>query len=557
MWRIRILFTIILIVYAVIFLRLFYWQVVAADSLRLAAEAQYYAELTLPALRGSIFASDGNPLAMNEIGHLVYAEPGKINNIPLFSRGVSGIFGRDETNLARELSQPGRVWIPLAHKVDDATAATLKALHLDGLGFENESRRYYPESSMAAQLLGFVGSDTDGKDKGYFGLEGYYDRELRGKDGELRMEKDVRGAPILIGDSERIEPQDGRDLTLWLDRTVQYIAEKRLKEGIEQYGAKSGTVTILDPKTGGVLAMASFPNYDPGNFGEYSRDVYKNPIVAGSYEPGSTFKVLVMGTAINAKLVTPDTKVPETGPVPVAGYFIRTWNNQYHGQITTTQVLEYSSNVGMVAIERLLGRDRMLSLIHAFGFGVPTGVDLEDEASPELRPDNAWADIDLATASFGQGIAVTPLQMVRAVAALANGGWLMEPHVVKTITDSRGKVIPIPPKRIRQVISTSAAHIMTEMMIAAVDKGEAKWAKPAGYRIAGKTGTAQVPVAGHYDAQKTIASFVGFAPADDPKFVMLVTLSEPTASIWGSETAAPVFFRIADDLFSYYGIPPQ
>ena len=211
----------------------------------------------------------------------------------------------------------------------------------------------------------------------------------------------------------------------------------------------------------------------------------------------------------------------------------------------------------MVDVARRLGREKILSYLSAFGFGSLTGVDLEEESAPQLRPSRQWTEIDLATASFGQGIAVTPLQMVTAVAALANNGWLMEPHVVAQIKSAKGETIEIKPKKVRQVVSPSTAKIITEMMVAAVEGGEAKWAKPRGYRIAGKTGTAQIPVAGHYDEKKTIASFVGFAPADNPRFVMLVTLREPTSSPWGSETAAPLFFNIAKELIVYYNIAPD
>ena len=555
MWRIWTLFGFIVVLFLAIILRLFYWQIIQGDTLRTEANKQYNLELTIPAMRGTIATTDGSPLAMNQPGSLVYAQPKDIENTDVFAKVVAPILHMDEATISGILNLPGRVWVPLAHKVDAATKNQLTALNLKGLGFEDEAKRYYPEASMAAQLLGFVGSDQNGGDQGYFGLEGYYDRELRGRDGSIQLEKDVQGSAILVGDTKRIEPEDGRSLVLWTDRTVQQIAEARLAEGIQAYGAKAGTVTIMDPKTGGVLAMASYPSYDPGTFNTYDKSLYGNPTVSQSYEPGSTFKVLIMSGALQEKLVTPDTKVDESGPAPVGGYEIHTWNDSYHGPITTTQVLEYSSNVGMVHIEQKMGKSLMLKYLHAYDIGEPTGIDLQDESSPELRDDSDWKDIDLATSSFGQGIAVTPIQMVRAVAAIANGGWLMEPHVVREIIDDTGKKVEIPPKKIRQVVSSATAGVLTEMMISAVDLGEAKWAKPAGYRIAGKTGTAQIPIAGHYDATKTIASFVGFAPADNPKFVMLVTLTEPSSSPWGSETAAPLFFNIAKDLFTYYSIP--
>lgn len=555
MWRIWTLFGIIILLFFAIIVRLFYWQIIEGDTLRAQATAQYNLQLSIPASRGTIAATDGSPLAMNQQSFLVYAQPKEIENAGVFAKVVAPILHQDESSISAILNIPGRVWVPLAHKIDEETKNQLEQLKMKGLGFEAEAKRYYPEASMAAQLLGFVGSDQNGADQGYFGLEGYYDRELRGRDGSIQLEKDVQGSAILVGDTKRIEAEDGRSLVLWIDRTAQKIVETRLEEGIEKYGAKAGTVTIMDPKTGGILAMAAYPSYDPAAYQSFDKSLYKNPIVASSYEPGSTFKVFVMSGALQEKLVKVDTKVDENAPVQVDDYVIHTWNDSYHGLITIAQVLEYSSNVGMVRVAQKMSKNTMLKYLHAYGIGSPTGVDLQEESSPELRPDSDWKNIDLATAAFGQGIAVTPIQMVRAVAAIANGGWLMEPHVVREIIDGTGKKVEIPPKKIRQAISNATASVLTEMMISAVDLGEARWAKPSGYRIAGKTGTAQIPVAGHYDENKTIASFVGFAPADTPKFVMLVTLTEPSSSPWGSETAAPLFFKISKDLFTYYSIP--
>ncbi len=553
MWVILFIF---ICLYAAIAARLFYWQVLSGDRLRVAASAQHFIAFSLPAARGKILASDGNALVTNQAAFLAYAQPKDIKNIGEFSQMVARYLPLDAHAIAASLTKPGRLWVALQHKVDERIMRQLASLKLSGLGFEKEPKRYYPEASMAAQLLGFVGSDQNGIDRGYFGIEGYYDRELRGQDGRIAVEKDVRGAPILVGEGSRIEPENGRTLTTWIDRTIQHSVEMRLIEGIGKYGAKEGSVIVMDPKTGGILAMASFPSYDPGNFTSFDKEIYKNPAVATSFEPGSTFKVLIMGAGLAERVVKPTTTVEETGPVTIGEYSIRTWDEKYRGTITMTEVLQHSSNVGMVFVERKLGKEKMLQYLHNFGFGQPTGIDLEEETSPQLRADRQWRGIDLATASFGQGIAVTPIQMVRAVGALANDGWLMEPQVVRQIRDEKGNVITITPKKIRQVVSPAVSKVMTEMMVFSVDNGEAKWAKPVGYRIAGKTGTAQIPVAGHYDEKKTIASFVGFAPADDPKFVMLVTLREPSSSPWGSETAAPLFFTIARDMFSYLGIPP-
>lgn len=555
--RASFVFSVFITAFVLLIVRLFYWQIISADRLQKAASNQHFVEFIVPASRGTISDSDGDPIVINQPSFLVYAESRLISDIRAFADKVGSVLLLDIPQVISQLSDTNRVWIPLAHKVELSKVNELKNLGLKGLGFEKEPKRFYPEASTAAQLLGFVGSDVNGVDRGYFGLEGYYDRQLRGTEGMIRIEKDAHGVPILIGEEERIMPENGRSLVLWMDKVAQQIVERRLSQGIEKYGAKQGSVVILDPKTGGVIAMASLPSYDPRNFSQFDKELFTNPIVGDSYEPGSTFKTLVMAAAIDHKLVTPNTVMDESGPVAVGPNFIRTWNNQYHGKINMSQVLEYSSNVGMVFIARKLGKETLLSEIKGYGFGKPTNIDLEDESSPQLRPDSEWREIDEDTASFGQGIAVTPIQMVTAVASLANGGRLMEPHMVKEIQDEHGKTISIKPKVVRQVVSAETARIVSEMMVSAVDLGEAKFAKPKGYRIAGKTGTAQIPVAGHYDATKTIASFVGFAPADNPKFVMLVTLREPSSSQWGSETAAPLFFNIARDLFTYWGIPPQ
>lgn len=521
------------------------------------AERQRADTVLVPAERGRIYSDDGSPLVINQKAYGVVLEPKKFTNKLLTAETVARDLTIPVATISALLSNENAVWVPIAHKVNEDKVTSLKSKKLPGIQYLDEQKRYYPEASMAAHLLGFVGKNSKGEDQGYFGLEGYYDQQLRGRDGYIHQEVDAQGNPIVSGDVERIDAEDGRDLILYLNKTMQFIAEMKLKEGIEKYEASGGTVTILDPRTGGVLAMAGFPSYGPGDYWEYPSEYYKNPVVAGSYEPGSTFKVLVMAMGINEKKVTPYTTFNEDGPVKIGGYSINTWNQQYHGQITMTQVLEYSSNVGMVFVSNKLDHDLLLRYIGKLGFGEPTNVDLEDETVPGLRLKTQWYPIDYATVSFGQGIAVTPLQMVRSVASIANGGKLMEPHVVQAIKLPDGNRIDIKPKVEQVIYNEETTKLLTEMMVQAVDNGETKRIKPSGYRIAGKTGTAQVAIAGHYDEAKTIASFVGFAPVEDPKFIMLVTVNEPKSSPWGSETAAPIFFSIAKDLFSLMGISPS
>jgi len=317
-------------------------------------------------------------------------------------------------------------------------------------------------------------------------------------------------------------------------------------------------VAVMDPKTGGILAMSAFPSFDPQTYQKYEESSYRNPLVTDSYEPGSTFKPLVMASAVDAGLVKPETRCDIcAGPVKIGDYDIHTWNDQYNANETMTDVLVHSDNTGMVFISEKLGHEGTFTTLEKFGVGGTTGIDLEGELAPSLRPQDQWYPIDYATASFGQGITVTPIELLTAFTALANDGKIMEPHVVSAVQTPDGQTITIPPKVLSQPITGKTAKIMTEMMVSAVNNGEAKWTRLKGYRIAGKTGTAQIPVAGHYEPNKTIASFVGYGPADDPKFLMLVVVNTPTTSIYGAETAAPIFFRIAQKILTYYGIAPS
>ena len=556
MVRLRIVTVLIAGAFTLIWLRLFYWQVLSHELLSNLADNQHFFRLEIPPARGEIRSRDGTPLVANQTAYLVFAEKKYVDDIEEYSEKLAPILEEEEASISGLLNEHD-VWVPIKHQVDEQTVDKIKELELAGLGFEREDKRFYSETSMAAHLLGFVGKDALGKPKGYFGLEGFYDKELAGQPGFLLQERDAYGNPIVIGKIDRIEPKHGRSLVLYLDKTVQFIAETKLKKALEKYGAKAGNVVILDPKTGGILASASYPNYDPLLFSEFPDEYYRNPIVADTYEPGSTFKPLVMAKAFELKKLKPTDTYDESGPVTVSGYQIKTWNSEYHGKISMSEILQYSSNVGMVYISSMLGKDGMLSLLSDLGLGSKTGIDLQEEAETFMRDESEWRDIDLATTSFGQGIAITPIQMIRAIAAIANNGVLMEPRLVKEIVSEDGKKIEIPPKETRRLYSAPTAKVIAELMVDAVEYGEAQWTVTKGFRIAGKTGTAQIPVEGHYDSDKTIASFVGFGPVENPRFVMLVTLREPTSSPWGSETAAPLFFDIANELFPYFGMYPQ
>lgn len=563
--RISILRNFLILFLLAIILRLFYWQAVSAEKLQSKAETQHFQNSLVQATRGRILFSDGSALASYRPTFLLYALPKVIkpeDRVDLATKLAKLLAQnqKEEMDLKKDLLEKlnsDLFWVPLQKNLDPELKRKIDDLKIEGLGFEDGTSRFYPEGSSSAHILGFVAQDANGEDTGYFGVEGFYNGELKGIIGKIRQEIDSLGLPIIVGRLLGTSPRNGKDLRLNIDPSVQFIIEDSLKKGIEKYGAMGAEAIVLDPKTGNVLAMASFPNYDPGKFSGFSKDFYKNPAVANSYEPGSTFKVLIMSAALNENAVKPETKCDVcSGPISLGGFTIRTWNNKYYPDTSMTDVIIHSDNTGMVFAGKKIGLDKLYSYLENFGLGKPTNIDLQDEAAPDLRPKESWREIDLATASFGQGIAVTPIQMITAVGSLANEGKLMEPHMVAEIKAEKGS-FEIKPKIVREVISKETAKTITGIMVRAVDEGEAKWAKPKGFKIAGKTGTAQIPIAGHYDPNKTIASFVGFAPADNPKFVMLVLYNQPSSSIFGSETAAPTFFEIAKQLFIYYKIAPS
>ncbi len=555
-WRYRFTLLVFLFLFSLIVSRLFYWQVVRAQELSAMGQAQYDMQVMMTAQRGEIRTSDGFAIAANKLAYLVYANPKEVKDKEKEAQELEKLLDIKSATISALLSKD-KFWVPLKTYIPNDLKEKIESKKLPGIGFQEQSLRMYPEASTAAKIIGFVGKNDQGADKGYFGLEGYYDLQLRGKDGVAIITKDARGKPILANMSDKNVKVDGRNLQLHVDRSIQFMLDEELKKGISQYGAAGGMAAIIDPKTGGVLAMSAFPTYDPREYQKFSDKEYSNQVISYAYEPGSTFKPLIMASALDAGLVKPDTACTIcSGPVRIGEYEIKTWNEKYNANATMTDVIVHSDNTGMVFTGRLLGLDRMIRYMESFGVGSPTGIDLQGEVYPSLRARDSWYEIDQATATFGQGLMVTPIQLLTAFTAIANEGKRMEPHIVDSIETPDGNVITIPPKILSKPISPQSAKVITEMMVKAVDLGEAKFAKPQGYRIAGKTGTAQIPVAGHYDPKNTIASFIGFAPADDPKFVMLVVVDRPKSSIYGAETAAPIFFRVAKNILTYYNIPP-
>lgn len=553
--------------------RLFYWQIVRGKELSVLARGQYENGWTLDASRGEILANDGTWLVASGEGWLVFADIPNIKDAkdeiskklaPLFvnledvteEKEKESLIFEEEKRIFSLLSRDAH-WVPLKNKISTETKDTISNLKIAGIGFEKQETRVYPEGSVAAHILGFVGKNESGEERGYLGLEGYYDMSLTGKPGFLSRESDARGAPILFGDSRQVNAVGGIDLITHIDKTIQSSVERNLYNGLLAYGATAGTVIVMNPKNGAILAMASLPSYEPLKYYEWGDKYFTNPAISSTFEPGSIFKVVVMAAGLDAQVVEPDTHCDIcSGPVKVDKYFIETWNKQYYPNTTMTEAIIHSDNTGMVFVARKLGIDNLYDYIYEFGFANKTGIDLQGEVAPLLREKKEWSFVDLATASFGQGLAVTPIQMITAVSAIANDGVLVQPQIVKKISSGDWEQ-EVNTREEKQVISKEAADKITTMMVEAASNGEAKWTYRRGFGVAGKTGTAQIAVGGKYHDEKTIASFIGFAPFDDPQFVMLVTLHETQSSQWASETAAPLWYDIAEDLFIYLGIHPK
>lgn len=550
--KIKLLFIGFLTFYLLIIIKLFYLQILKPVKID---NTFYLKSRKLLPERGKIYDKNLTPLVLNQNSFLLYIEPKKIKDKLKLVKFLSEKLELEEASLEAKINLD-KEWIAIASYIDEDKKKEIEGLKIDGIGFQSQMRRYYPEASLSAHLLGFVGKNKNGDDVGYFGIEGFYNQDLAGLPGLLDSERDLFGRPIFIGVQNKVDPENGRDLVLTIDKTVQEISKKRLLDGIERYKAKQGCVIIAEPYTMAILSLVCLPDYDLERYYLFTEEYFKNPVISEVYEPGSIFKPLIMAAAIEEKKVKPQDTYYEKGPITIDKYQIKTWNDKYEGKISMTRILEKSSNVGMVYIGEKLGKDKIYHYLEKYGFGKITGIDIQGEISSYLRPKSNWYEIDFSTVTFGQGIALTPIQMIRAFASLVNGGNLMRPYIVNRILSPKGE-IKIKSKIEKKVISKNTSEIIKKMLVSTVENAEAKWDRPKNIKIGGKTGTAQVPIQGHYDPSKTNASFIGFAPADKPKFITLVMLKEPQTSPWGSETAAPIFFEIAKDLIVYYGIIPD
>lgn len=563
-------------VFSLILARLFYWQIIKGPELLLAAEDQYQSFRQYLPSRGRIFTADGYSLVDNTTVYRLFAEPQVIQADPaeladqlsqiILEEELTPTEATDEAivqqtkdsltlNLIEKLNSK-RQWIALDHKILEPTKQTIEQLGIHGLGFDPYEVRSYPEASMAAHVTGFVGKNEAGEDVGYFGVEGALDKELKGVTVSQTTLTDAKGLPLLFSDLDSQQTAiPGRDITLTIRRDIQFLLETELERGMRQYGAKSGEIIVVEPSTGKILGLATWPKYDQATFFEFDPELYKNPSLTDVYEPGSTFKTLTVSAGIDSGAITPDTPCPKcSGPRKIAEFTIKTWNDVYHPNISMTEALAKSDNTAMIFIGELLGADTFVEYLNRFGIGQPLDIDLQEDTSTPFK--DTWRFIDVATGSFGQGVVTNSLQLVRAVGAIANQGEMMHLQIIDSVYDpATGKSIQTPVISHGQVISAQSAATVTSMMIEAAEAGEAQWTASDTYTVAGKTGTSQVAEDGEYAEDKTIASFIGFAPPEEPRFVMLVKLNEPSSSPWAAETAAPLWYRVADKLFLLLNIP--
>jgi cell division protein FtsI (penicillin-binding protein 3) len=537
--------------------RLYQLQVMRYEHYTSKAARQQQRVVKLDPPRGTIYDARGRELAVSVQVDSAYAVPPEIEDpLDAATKLARVVPGLNAKKLARSLSAD-REFVWVARKLDPPVAEAVRALNLEGIHFLPESKRYYPMRELAAQVLGYVGTDNHG----LAGLELLYDEKVAGKPGIRTVLRDARRGTVVAPGLSFAEAEPGQDLHLTLDAAIQHIVERELEKAVHEHGASRGIAVFLDPRTGGVLAMASYPGFDPNEFGRYGSASWRNRAIMDVYEPGSTFKIVTAAAALGSGMVhASDVFDCEMGGIVVYGKRIR--DHKAFGRLTFADVLAKSSNVGVIKAALIIGDQRLYSTIKGLGFGRPTGIDLPGEGSGILHPMERWGMRGKAYIAFGQGISVTPLQLAAAVTAVANEGTLLRPHVVAGV--GRGDMVqasfaglsggPV----VGHPLTPATARELKRLLEGVVTGGTGRGAAVDGYRVAGKTGTAQIPVAGGYSHNGYLPSFVGFAPADRPEIVGVVAVAEPKGFEYhGGQVAAPVFGAIARQVMLYLGIRPE
>ncbi len=565
-WRLETFRLGLLFFASIIAVRLLVLQVFDHDAYAALAEGQHAMFRQLYPERGRILVRDYKdgaivPLAMNQTLAFVYAEPRLVKDPRATAAAVAKELGMDEAkaeDLRKKLDQPKDPYEPIEHRVAAETGDRIRALALPGIRVSDEQARLYPEPSLGGQIVGFLGFASDGTQMGKYGIEGNLDEVLAGTTGTLRSEKDISGRLIAVG-TRSVDPAvNGADVLLTIDRAIQYTACSSLQKAVAKHGADGGSVVILNPDTGAVLAMCGTPDFDPNDYRSVTDvSTFNNQSIFATYEPGSIFKPVTVAAGIDVGAIGPNTSFEDKGEVKVDDRVIKNSDLKVRGWQTMTQALDESLNTGMVFAMRAMGKSVFTEYVKRFGFGEKIGITLDTEQGGDIRPLDRKGEIFAATTSFGQGMTATVLQMAAAYLPLANGGILKKPYIVEEIRYADGRVDKTVPTDVRRVIETKTSRLVGAMLVSVVENGHGKQAAVPGYYIAGKTGTAQVPKpTGGYYADKTIGSFAGFGPVEKPRFVMVVRIDNPRDVQWAESTAAPLFGEIAAFLVKYFEIPP-
>ena len=533
--------------------RLLWLQIARAESLSYLAENQHNIMVQLEPIRGVVYDRNKNPLAVNLNTNSVYASPKDIINKKDTAERLARILDLDSESIAQKIdSDKYFTWIK--RKVDYDTAQIIDREGLRGVGMRKETKRFYPNDTLASHVVGFVGMDNVGLE----GLEVTFDGYLRGTAGWSWTVRDAKARNILSKQYRYIPPCDGYDLVLSIDEVIQHIVEKELDRTYKKSRAKAASVIVMDPRTGDILALANRPAFDLNNFVNAKPDSRRNRAVTDIFEPGSVFKIVTASAALETGVVDLEkTFFCEEGSYKVRSHTLH--DHKPHGDLTFREIIEYSSNIGTVKAAELVGKEKIYSSIKQFGFGRRTGIDLPGEVNGITRHPADWSGISIAAVPIGQEVAVTPIQLISAVSAVANNGILIKPRIVLEIRDKEGGLVKsFESKPVRRVISEPTAILMKEILQGVVDRGTGRRAEISEYTVCGKTGTAQkIESDGRYSHSKFIASFVGFAPADDPRIAVLVSVDEPKGVYYGGSVAAPAFKRIAENVLRYLKVEPD
>lgn len=560
-WRIKFLGICIILFGAALCSRLFFLQVKDFRYFSALARGQQYNFEVLVPPRGTIYmtsrAGEELPLAMNKRLSLVYAVPKEIKDDDSFSKVFSQVLGLDQNEVIQKIKDKDVYYKVLATGVEEEKVAEIRKAKLKGVYFTEEISRYYPNKDFASQVVGFVGHQNQ-KKAGQYGLEKYFDDILAGKEGYFQGQRDAKGRWIFSQKEKEEQPKEGANLYLTIDYNIQYQAEKILKSYCEKLETERGLVFVLDTESGKIRALANWPNFDPNNYGEEKNlNVFMNDATERIFEPGSVFKPITMAAGLDLGKVTPEMTYTDPGKMTFGGRTIENYDGKSHGVRTMTQVLEESLNTGAVFVQQKIGKAKFKEYVEKFDFDKKTGIELPGEIKGDLQNLNSDRDINYATASFGQGINMTPIQFIRAISAIANRGTMLKPYLVekKVFADGKEEITQV---QVKEVISPETAAYLSAMMVSVVKNGHAKRAQIPGYFIAGKTGTAQIPNVGSLGySNDTIHSFVGFFPAFDSRFLIFVKLDKPKGVQFAESSAAPAFKELAQYIIDYYEIPPD